>query len=123
MKKLRKESGYCAPYALKYLTGLADNKILDVCAKNGFKKEWGMEDYEVLKSASALGVRYRRVELKKRNLYGVKLNKFAKEYPSGKYLVYTNCHILVVNNGVIIDPINDGYIGEDRAVTAAWKIF
>ena len=122
MSKLRKESGYCAPYALKYLTGLPDKKILDACRANGFKQEWGMEEYEVINAAYDLGLRTRRVNLKKRDLYGIKLLRFTKEYPQGRFLVYTPGHILVVSNGVIVDPINDGYIGEERAVTAAWKV-
>lgn len=123
MTKIRKESGYCAPYALKYLTGLPDKKILDVCRKKGFRQEWGMEDYEVISASRELGLRTRRVNLKKRGIYAIKLIKFTKEYPMGTFLVYTPGHILVVSNGVIVDPINDGYIGEERAVTAAWKIF
>lgn len=119
---LKKIDGFCAPYALKYLTGFPDKKILDVCYANGFKQEWGMEEYEVIRAALDLGLRTRRVNLKKRDLYGVKLIRFAKEYPQGRFLVYTSGHILVVSNGVIVDPINDGYIGEERSVTSAWKI-
>jgi hypothetical protein len=122
LRKIRKESGYCGPFALKYLTGLPDKTILDACVKNGFKKEWGMEDYELLRAARALGLKYRREELKPVGLYGAKLREFARRRPRGRYLVYTSNHVLLVSNGVIIDPINSGYVGEDRAVTGAWKI-
>ena len=120
--RLKKESGFCAPYAVKYLTGLPDKKVLELCALKGFKQEWGMEDYEILRVLRLAGLKYNRVELKKSGLYGAKLRDFVKARPKGTFLVYTSGHIMCVANGIIIDPINEGYIGEDRAVTGAWKI-
>jgi hypothetical protein len=120
--KLKKESGYCAPYAIKYLTGFTDQKVLEMCIADGFKQEWGMEDYEVLRVLRKAAVRYKRMELKRAGLYGIKLKDFVKEKPKGTFLVYTSAHIMCVTNGTIIDPINEGYVGGDRAVTGAWKI-
>lgn len=122
MSKLKKESGYCAPYALRYLTGMPEKALLELCSANGFKQEWGMEDYEVLRVLRKTGMKYRRLELKKSGLYAVKLKDFVKARPIGNFLIYTSGHIFCVSNGVIIDPINEGYIGEERMVTGAWKV-
>lgn len=121
--KIKKQSGYCVPHALKFLCGLSDNEIMAVCKNNGWAVKWGMEEWETLKAVTDLKIKHRRMCLKKNGLYGDKLGRFAKEINKGTYLVWTPGHILIVSNGVIIDPINEGYIGEDRAVTAAVKIF
>lgn len=120
--KIKKENGYCAPYVIKYLSGLSDNKVMALCKAAGFTPEWGMEDYEVLRVLRKIGVAYTRLELKKMGLYRSKLKDFCKRKSSGDYLIYTSVHIFCVSNGTVIDPINDGFIGEERLVTGVWKL-
>ena len=121
--RLLKKDGYCAPYALRYISGLPEDVVLDVCSHYDWKQKWGMEEHEIVAAASALKMRFRRINLKRTGFYGEKLSVFCRAHNTGVFLVWTSGHILVVQNGVIIDPINEGYVGKDRAVTAALKFF
>lgn len=123
MKKLKKIDGFCVPLTLKYVSGLSDKKILDVCEKNGFKQKWGMEESEVTKSASELNIRYRRINLKRDGLYNETLEKFIKNNPSGVFMIGTLGHLFAVHDGEVIDPINANYPGLKRLVVWAWKVF
>lgn len=120
MRKLRKIDGACAPLALKYLSRLSDAKVLQICEQHGFKHDWGMEEFEFLKAARELGIRLRRMNMKKSGLYQAKLRKFIKIKPEGVFLLYTDRHLFVVDNGGIFDPLNGKSLGLDRVVTSAW---
>lgn len=122
-RKLRKIDGSCAPFALKYLSGLSNSETHDICQFFGFQQDTGMEEHEFLDAAKDMGIKFRRINLKKKELYRCKLRKFIKEHPEGKYLIYTNAHLFVVHNSKVVDIINPGYLGLDRIVTGAWMIF
>lgn len=122
-KKLKKISGSCAPLALMYLSGLQENIVHEISVTHGWRQDWGMEDYEATKAAKDMGLKLRRLNLKKRELYGVKLREIIKAYNEGKYLVYTTNHLLVIHDGRVVDLINGKkYQGLDRIVTAVWKV-
>ena len=121
MKKIRKIDGSCAPLALKYLSKKSDKTVYDVCLINWFQQSHGMEEHEFLNAAKALGIRLRRIKLKKIGLYRSKLSKFIKNNPKGTYLIYTHAHIFVIDNGLVIDKLNPKYLGMSRMVTGAWK--
>lgn len=122
-KKLKKIDGSCAPFALKYLSGMSDGEVHDICQFFGFQQDTGMEEHEFLDAARDMGIRFRRMNLKKKDLYRVKLRKFIKLYSEGVYLIYTSAHLFVVDNGEVVDLINPGYLGLDRIVTGVWTIY
>jgi hypothetical protein len=121
MKRIRKIDGSCAPLALKYLSGMTDREVCDICQFYGFQQDTGMEEHEFIEAAKDMGIRLRRINLKKKELYRVKLRKFIRENNSGTFLIYTHAHLFVIDDGKIIDPLNEGYYGLDRLVTGAWK--
>lgn len=122
-KRIKRINGFCAPLALKYLSGASDKSVYDVCLANWFQQAHGMEEHEFLKAAKELNIRLRRMNLKKSELYGAELYKFIKANPDGKFLIYTHAHLFVVNNSEVIDQINTkGYFGLRRKVTGAWRV-
>lgn len=122
-QKLKKIDGFCAPLALQYISGADDKTVYEVCSFNGFTQQFGMEEHEFLESASELGVRYRRVNLKNKGLYRGELSEFIKFHLFGTYLIYTSGHLFVVSDGQIVDPLSFGNPGLARLVTGAWKVF
>ena len=123
MKKLKKIDGACAPYALKFLSGLPDNQVYDICEFNGYQGSTGMEEHEFIAAAKDMGIRLRRINLKKKNLYRSKLRMFIKHHSLGTYLIYTDSHLFSVRNGIVVDPLNDKSPGLNRLVTNAWWVY
>ena len=108
--------------ALKYLSKLEDSIVHEICLSNWFQQDHGMEENEWRKAAKEMGLRLRRLNLKKRDLYRAKLSHISKIYSSGKYIIYTPEHLFVLDNGKIIDPLNGNGYGPDRIVTGVWKL-
>ena len=121
MKKIRKVSGSCAPLALKYLSGLCDHEVHDICVAHGFIQEHGMEEHEFLGAAKDMGIRLRRMNLKKLGLYRSHLGRFIRENMEGKFLIYTSQHLFVVSGGQVIDPLHPDNPGLRRIVTGVWR--
>ena len=120
-RKLKYVSGYCAPHALKYVSGKSDGIVHAVCLSNGFSKEYGLEEHEWQKAAKELGIRLRRKNLKQAELYRCKLKEFIQLHPEGVFIIYTDAHLFVLDNGVIVDPLTEGE-GLARIVTGAWRV-
>lgn len=120
-RKLKYVSGYCAPHALKYASGRTEASVLNICADNYFTPEHGMEEHEWQKAARELGIRLRRRNLKQAGLYRCKLKDFIKACPEGMFIIYTDAHLFVVDDGEVIDPLNDDPFLH-RIVTGAWRV-
>lgn len=123
MKKLRRIDGACCPLALKYLSGLPDDVVLSVCESNGYEQKCGMEEFEWLESARELHIRLTRINLKEHKLHRARLREVLSRFPKGRFLVYTNMHVFALDNGRVVDPINEveDYIGLDRIVIGLWR--
>lgn len=118
---LKNKDGFCAPLALKYLSGATPSAVHVACCSNGFSEDAGQEEFEFLKSAKELGIRLRRVNLKREGMYRAKLKDFIAKHPKGAFLIYTDRHLFVVDYSKVIDPLTEGE-GHDRLVTGAWYV-
>lgn len=120
-RKIKRVDGFCAPSALKYLSGLDEKLVYDICAANHWNEKIGMEDREWMKAFKEAGVKFRRLNLKRKGLYGKILRKIKHEYSAGRYIVLTDNHIFVLDNGEIIDPL---YLSEglSRKIVGLFKV-
>lgn len=123
MKKIRRVNGFCAPAALRHLSGLEDRLVLEICARHGFHPSTGMDEFEILAAAKSLNIRLRRVNLKKKGFYRSRLRKFRAHHRDGKYILCTHNHIFVLDMGSIVDPLWEGFPGLDRYIVSAWMVF
>lgn len=98
MKEILKHAGCCAPLALHYLAGGRQRDTLKVCYDCGFDN--GMTSREWRDAAKELGLEIRKVPLKPKSH---RLGRAAKKYKTGVYLVETPGHLLIIENGKIID--------------------
>lgn len=122
MRKLKKIDGFCAPFALKYVSKLDDETVYAVCKLHDFTPEFGMEEHEWTEAAEELGIGLERVNLKKTGFYRSRLRKFINWHKKGVYFIYTDGHLFLIENGKVVDQLNPGYLGLDRLVTGAWRV-
>lgn len=121
-KKLRKIDGACALFAMRTATNRCDGTIIDACIDEGWSPEFGLEEHEWLAAAKKIGIRLRRMNLKKGGIYSCELRKFIKHNPTGHFFIYTDGHLFVVKDGNIIDPLYQIGKGLRRKVTGAWRV-
>ena len=107
----------CAPTAIWYVSGKTEEEVLRVCIENGFTDELGMTDPQWKRAARSLTIEFNRVAMKP-----VKLSDFIADHPTGLYLVRTYNHILVVDDGEVIDLRNVNAPGLNRKVIASYKV-
>lgn len=118
LKKLKKVAGACVVLAFCYASKQNEETVLRICTLHGFEPGRGMTDIEYLACAKALGLKLRKVSMQ-----GMELKKFLKEHKKGLYIVVTYDHMLVVDNGLIIDPREGGETGRTRRkLINAWKV-
>ena len=118
LKKLKKIAGACVVLAFCYASKQNEETVLRLCTLHGFEPGRGMTDIEYLACAKVLGLK-----LKKKLSEPIELRKFLKLHPKGLYIVVTCNHMLVVDNGLIIDPREGGDTGKQRRkIISAWKV-
>lgn len=118
MKRLKKLDGWCAVVALQFLSGLAEEIVIEVCKYDGFDPFHGMDDSEWLSSAKDLGIKLKKVRIGK---HPYRLRQFKKKHPFGKFLLGTHDHLFVMMDGIIVDPVH-GVDGLGRIVREAWVV-
>lgn len=97
---------------------LDEQHIIDVGVSNKFyDPQFGVLHVLMEKYMDYLGILYKRVPKKEMNT----IHRFAKEHPTGVYLLQVHGHALVLNNGKIWDPNLQNY-GIQRPVENAHLI-
>ena len=118
LKKLKAIAGACVVLAFCYASKQNEETVLRMCTLHGFEPGRGMTDIEYLACAKQLGLKLRAV-----NPEPMELKKFIKEHNKGLHIVVTHDHMLVVDNGIIVDPREGGTTGNvRRKVRNAWKV-
>lgn len=117
--RLKRMKGACVPTALWYLSGGDEGEVIRVCKAFGFREgtgeEAGMDDEDWIAAARHFGIRVRRVACE-----DMRLDKFVNNHREGLFVVHTWDHMLVVENGKVIDP-REGP-GLRRFVRAVWRV-
>ncbi len=115
---MKRVHGYCAVLALKYVSGMPENQVLDVCRWHEFRDNGkGMDDESWPAAADDLGIKRRKLPKKYKTV-----GDFLKTHPHGLYLVTTYNHIFaVLNGGIVSHPLQD-QMDRRCKFEAAWKI-
>lgn len=117
MNKLRKLKDSCAVVALCYVSKVPEDVAIRVCTLFGYHGT-GMEDDQWQAAAKQLGIDMRLVPLEE----SMRLHAFVRDHPNGLYLVWTVDHLLVVDNGKIIDPLHEPDPSTRRMVQGAMYV-
>ena len=119
LKKLKKLKGACVVLAFCYVTKQNEETIERMCTLHGFEPGRGLTDVEYLACAKMLGIKLRKAI----NFQPTELKKFQKEYKKGLYVLVTHDHMLVLDNGLIVDPREGAETGRTRRkIINAWKV-
>ncbi len=116
MKKLRKLKDSCAVVALCYASKAPEDVAIRVCTLHGYQGA-GMEDEQWKAAAVQLGIKSRAVTME-----SMRLHQFVKAYPKGLYLAWTVNHLLVVDNGRVIDPLHEPKPSMRRVIQGALHV-
>lgn len=118
MKVVKKLDGWCAVVALKFLSGLPDAIVLQVCEHEDFDPFHGMDDESILVAAKDLGVNLKKIKIGR---YPYTFAEFKKKHLFGKFLLRTVDHVFVLYDGLVVDPLCEKS-GLRRIIRAAWKV-
>lgn len=125
--------GNCVPTAFKLVSGESDERVFNAAFKCGFESTGGMYQYNWIKMFDLLGLSHEKCDLNtikttSRDRWGYEsfnhgtLAAFCREFKDGVYLVSVARHLLVVQDGAVVDPNMGSRIGGRRRVHQAWKI-
>lgn len=118
LKKLKTLKGACVVLAFCYITKQNEETVERMCTLHGFEPGRGLTDSEYLACAKMLSIKLRKI-----NFAPMELKKFLSAYKKGLYVAVTHDHMLVVDNGLIVDPREGGDTGRTRRkIINAWKV-
>lgn len=116
MKKLKHLKGACAVLAVHYVSMCDEDTAIRICTLYGYRPELGTPHKGWLDAAKHLGVRTREIT---RPL--ISLCEFIEGNPKGVFFIFTQGHLFVVDNGILVDPRFDNP-SMRRIVLRAWRV-
>ena len=111
--------GACVLRALHYISGINPDTIQRACTTFNWTPERNMTDSDIYYATCILHIRLKHIPKRK---YNCTIKKFLQINKTGLYLVRTHNHLLVIDNGIMIDLYFNKTEGIYRKILFAMEV-
>lgn len=124
MHSLKSYRNNCCAVALHELSGRSEHDVVSACIQHSvsFRRHRGMFRNEWLAAGSDLGLILDRRDCWNADCTLPTLKQWIDANPRGTFLIRVRRHVLVVRDGMIIDPNWNGRTGSRRRVHEAFRV-